>query len=147
MEVYGVYVLDSHFQIDESRLIKLTGLPFRRMDLQDDGSWKAISWPLPRGETRDMSHDCKIHHSVIKRMEHDASYRPGNLIVGGGGRGFIKAPKEYGTGVWEVILEPGDAIGEVKRKVQTEANGNGKTHGKSTNGKSTNRKSTNGESK
>lgn len=29
-------------------------LPFRRMDLQPDGSWKPISWPLPRGETRDM---------------------------------------------------------------------------------------------
>lgn len=29
-------------------------LPFRRMDLQADGSWKPISWPLPRGETRDM---------------------------------------------------------------------------------------------
>ncbi|KAF2164531.1 hypothetical protein M409DRAFT_67693 [Zasmidium cellare ATCC 36951] len=109
-------------------------LPFRRMDLQDDGSWKAISWPLPRGETRDMNHDCKIHHSVIKRMEHDPSYRPGNLIVGGGGRGFIRAPKEYGLGAWEIILEPGDAIGEVKRKVQTESNGS--ANGAASNGKS-----------
>lgn len=27
-------------------------LPFRRMDLQTDGSWKPIRWPLPGGETR-----------------------------------------------------------------------------------------------
>lgn len=80
-----------------------------------------------------MSQECKIHHSVIKRMETDPSYRPGNLIVGGGGRGFIKAPKEYGTGVWEVILEPGDAIGEVHKKVQQDANGsaNGVSNGTS----------------
>ena len=30
-------------------------LPFRRMDLQPDGSWKSINWPLPKGETRDVS--------------------------------------------------------------------------------------------
>ncbi|EME88399.1 uncharacterized protein MYCFIDRAFT_127396 [Pseudocercospora fijiensis CIRAD86] len=77
-------------------------MPFRRMDLQKDGkstfrcSWKAISWPLPRGETRDMSHDCQIHSSVIKRMEADPNYRPGNLIVGGGGRGCRKAPDSFG---------------------------------------------------
>lgn len=28
-------------------------LPFRRMDLRPDGSWKAISLPLPRGEVRE----------------------------------------------------------------------------------------------
>lgn len=66
-------------------------------------------------------------------MEHDPSYRPGNLIVGGGGRGYIKAPKEYGTGVWEIIMEPGDAIGEVHRKANTETKGsaNGASNGKS----------------
>ncbi|KXT08459.1 hypothetical protein AC579_6327 [Pseudocercospora musae] len=82
-------------------------MPFRRMDLQQDGSWKAISWPLPRGETRDMSHDCHIHSSVMKRMEADASYRPGNLIVGGGGRGCRKAPDSYGMGVWRPVLNGG----------------------------------------
>jgi uncharacterized protein (DUF2235 family) len=30
-------------------------LPFRRMDLQPDGSWKSINWPLPKGEVRDVS--------------------------------------------------------------------------------------------
>lgn len=29
-------------------------LPFRRMDLQSDGSWKPIIWPLPMGEVRDV---------------------------------------------------------------------------------------------
>lgn len=46
-------------------------LPFRRMDLQEDGSWKAIIWPLPKGETRDIPADALIHGSVIKRMEAD----------------------------------------------------------------------------
>ncbi|CAK3893588.1 Hypothetical predicted protein [Lecanosticta acicola] len=87
-------------------------LPFRRMDLQQDGSWRAISWPLPRGEVRDMSNDCKIHHSVVKRMQADPNYRPGNLIVGGGGRGVRVAPKHYGMGSWKVVHEPGDVVGE-----------------------------------
>jgi len=46
-------------------------LPFRRMDLQSDGSWKAITWPLPRGEVRDMPENAKIHISVVKRMQAD----------------------------------------------------------------------------
>jgi len=29
-------------------------MPFRRMDLRPDGSWKAISFPLPMGEVRDI---------------------------------------------------------------------------------------------
>lgn len=62
-------------------------LPFKRMDLRPDGSWKAISWPLPMGETRDIPDDVKIHHTVMHRMMYDSSYRPGNLIIGGGGRG------------------------------------------------------------
>ncbi|KIX09560.1 uncharacterized protein Z518_00640 [Rhinocladiella mackenziei CBS 650.93] len=62
-------------------------LPFRRMDLQKNGTWKAIRWPLPMGETRDIPADAQIHNSVIKRMQHDPKYRPGNLIIGGGGRG------------------------------------------------------------
>lgn len=55
-----------------------------------------VSWPLPRGETRDMAETCLIHNSVVKRMRADPTYRPGNLIVGGGGRGVRKAPEEYG---------------------------------------------------
>jgi hypothetical protein len=46
-------------------------LPFRRMDLQPDGSWKAIVWPLPRGEVRDIPNNARIHCSVLKRMKAD----------------------------------------------------------------------------
>ncbi|TLD05098.1 uncharacterized protein PgNI_09089 [Pyricularia grisea] len=88
-------------------------LPFRRMDLQPDGSWQPIRWPLPRGETRDMPADARIHGSVIKRMQADENYRPGNLIVGGGGRGLRRAPKEYGMGEWVCVGDEGDEIGEV----------------------------------
>ena len=87
-------------------------LPFRRMDLQEDGSWKSITWPLPKGEVRDIPADAIIHSSVIRRMETDPSYRPGNLIVGGGGRGVRVAPKEMGMGKWVVCQEEGDPIGE-----------------------------------
>lgn len=87
-------------------------LPFRRMDLQEDGSWKSITWPLPKGEVRDIPADAIIHSSVIRRMEADPEYRPGNLIVGGGGRGVRKAPKEMGMGKWLVCREEGDLIGE-----------------------------------
>lgn len=88
-------------------------LPFRRMDLQPDGSWKAISLPLPMGEVRDIPEDAWIHHSAIRRMEIDPSYRPGNLIVGGGGRGMRKAPEEMGLGKWEVLKGDNDPVGMV----------------------------------
>ncbi|KAF8437738.1 hypothetical protein BGX38DRAFT_1098483 [Terfezia claveryi] len=88
-------------------------LPFRRMDLQKDGSWKAISWPLPRGEVRDVPEDAKIHCSVLHRMAADPSYRPGNLLVGGGGRGVRVAPPECKMGEWVVLREEGSLVGEV----------------------------------
>ncbi|KAL8692292.1 MAG: hypothetical protein Q9218_002661 [Villophora microphyllina] len=88
-------------------------LPFRRMDLQPDGSWKAITFPLPMGEVRDIPEDAKIHHSAIKRMEADENYRPGNLIVGGGGRGVRRAPKKLGIGEWVIHKNQGDPVGEV----------------------------------
>jgi hypothetical protein len=88
-------------------------LPFRRMDLQRDGSWKAIRWPLPMGEVRDIPDDVKIHNSVIRRMKADPNYRPGNLIAGGGGRGMRKAPKEMGMGDWVILREEGHPVGEV----------------------------------
>ena len=50
-------------------------LPFRRMDLRPDGSWKAITFPLPRGEVRDIPEGARIHHSAIQRMEADEKYR------------------------------------------------------------------------
>lgn len=88
-------------------------LPFRRMDLQPDGSWKAITFPLPMGEVRDIPEDAKIHHSAIRRMEANEIYRPGNLIVGGGGRGVRKAPPEMKIGEWVVHKNKGDPVGEV----------------------------------
>ncbi len=91
-------------------------LPFRRMDLQSDGSWKPIRWPLPCGETRDIPDNVLVHGSVLRRMRRDPSYRPGNLIVGGGGRGCRVAPEHYGMGSWECVAEEGDPIGEVWMK-------------------------------
>ena len=87
-------------------------LPFRRMDLCEDGSWKAIRWPLPKGETRDIPANATIHSSVIKRMLADETYRPGNLIVGGGGRGVRHAPSEMGIGKWVCHCEDGHPVGE-----------------------------------
>lgn len=88
-------------------------LPFRRMDLQRDGSWKPIRWPLPRGEVRDIPPGVRVHGSVLRRMNTDEMYRPGNLIIGGGGRGRRRAPKELGVGDWHCVAEPGDPIGEI----------------------------------
>ncbi|CAK7210114.1 hypothetical protein SBRCBS47491_000661 [Sporothrix bragantina] len=91
-------------------------MPFRRMDLQSDGSWKPIRWPLPCGETRDVPDNVYVHGSVLRRMRQDPSYRPGNLIVGGGGRGCRVAPAHYGMGEWECVAEEGDPIGELWMK-------------------------------
>lgn len=87
-------------------------LPFRRMDLQPDGSWKPICWPLPRGEVRDVPLEAEIHISAIRRMQADPKYRPGNIIVGGGGRGVRIAPEEYGMGEWVVLKNEGDGVRE-----------------------------------
>lgn len=88
-------------------------LPFRRMDLRPDGSWISISWPLPKGEVRDIPDDACIHTSALRRMTVNPDYRPGNLIIGGGGRGVRKAKAEYGIGQWDVLREEGDPVGEV----------------------------------
>jgi hypothetical protein len=85
-------------------------LPFRRMDLQEDGSWKPIRWPLPCGEVRDIPDDAKVHVSAIHRLKSDPEYRPGNLIMGGGGRGKKKAPEECGIGEWQMADYPGCPI-------------------------------------
>jgi uncharacterized protein (DUF2235 family) len=87
-------------------------LPFRRMDLQSDGSWKPICWPLPRGEVRDVPLDAEIHVSAIRRMQHNPQYRPGNVIVGGGGRGVRFAPEESGMGDWVILRNEGDKVRE-----------------------------------
>ncbi|GAB1199701.1 hypothetical protein BDV37DRAFT_282946 [Aspergillus pseudonomiae] len=93
-------------------------MPFRRMDLQEDGSWKPIRWPLPRGEVRDIPHDAKIHVSAINRLKVNPEYRPGNLIIGGGGRGVKIAPKDRGIGEWEVAEHHGCPIQETYLRKQ-----------------------------
>ena len=100
-------------------------LPFRRMDLQSDGSWRSIRWPLPMGEVRDIPDTAVIHNSAIRRMEASELYRPGNLIVGGGGRGVKVAPKKDGIGEWEVLREQGDPVGEcvIRKKKPSSSNG------------------------
>ncbi|KAF9892007.1 hypothetical protein FE257_002971 [Aspergillus nanangensis] len=87
-------------------------LPFRRMDLQDNGSWKPIRWPLPRGEVRDIPREAQIHVSALRRMEANPEYRPGNLIIGGGGRGVRRASEEHGMGQWNVHKHAGCPVGE-----------------------------------
>ncbi|KAJ5392122.1 hypothetical protein N7509_007612 [Penicillium cosmopolitanum] len=96
-------------------------LPFRRMDLQPDGSWKPISWPLPRGEVRDIPDNAQIHVSAIHRLRTDHNYRPGNLIIGGGGRGVKRAPERYGIGEWEICNHEGDLVREtyIRKKPET----------------------------
>ena len=101
----------SHTSVVSWKLMEY--LPFRRMDLRPDGSWKAITLPLPMGEVRDIPEEAWIHHSAIRRMEADPNYRPGNLIIGGGGRGVRIAPKKYGIGNWEVLKNEGDPVGMV----------------------------------
>lgn len=91
-------------------------LPFRRMYLQQDGSWKPVRFPLPLGEVRDIPKGSKIHVSAIRRMMADPSYRPGNLIEGGGGRGKRKVPPERGIGEWEVADHAGSPVKETYRR-------------------------------
>jgi uncharacterized protein (DUF2235 family) len=100
-------------------------LPFRRMDLQANGSWKPIRWPLPCGEVRDVPHNVRIHGSVIRRLKDDETYRPGNLIIGGGGRGVRRAPAEYGIGDWVCVAGHGDPISEIweRKPVASDENG------------------------
>jgi uncharacterized protein (DUF2235 family) len=88
-------------------------LPFRRMDLREDGTWHPIRWPLPCGEVRDIPANARIHGSVIRRMQLDETYRPGNLIVGGGGRGVRMAPRGMGIGEWVCVEREGCPVGEV----------------------------------
>jgi Uncharacterized alpha/beta hydrolase domain (DUF2235) len=89
-------------------------LPFRRMDLLPDGSgrWRVIRWPLPMGEVRDIPDDARIHGSVIARLAADISYRPGNLVDGGGGRGSRRARQEWVLSEWVCLSGGGTAVGQ-----------------------------------
>ena len=57
-------------------------------------------------------------------MEARKDYRPGNLIIGGGGRGVKRAPEKHGIGSWEVIQGEGDPVAEVymRKKRESEEN-------------------------
>lgn len=59
---------------------------------------------------RDMPNDAQVHISAIRRMEANPTYRPGNLILGGGGRGVAVAPKGAGTGEWIPAGDEGDLV-------------------------------------
>lgn len=73
-----------------------------------------------------MPDDAKVHISAIKRLETDPSYRPGNLIMGGGGRGMVVAPKDAGTGEWLVTSDEGDFVrGQYVRKPKEKKEKNG----------------------
>lgn len=45
-------------------------------------------------------------------MKLDPNYRPGNLILGGGGVGVRVAPADAGIGEWTIAGGEGDHIGE-----------------------------------
>jgi hypothetical protein len=80
-----------------------------------------------------MPDDALVHISAIKRMEVDPTYRPGNLVLGGGGRGVVVAPKEAGMGKWIPAGNEGDLVrGRFLRKPREkkEKNGHRKANGK-----------------
>jgi len=83
-------------------------LPFGRMHLQPDGTWKFIRWPLPNGARRDIPGDAVVHVSAIRRMESDANYRPKNLIKSG--RGVKRASEQQGTEGWKVHMYQGNPV-------------------------------------
>jgi hypothetical protein len=85
-------------------------IPIRRASLMESGKWELVHWPLHRGYPRDMPLDAKIHGSAIHRMQSDSNYRPGNVIVGGGGRGVRRAPEAYGIGNLKVHSHEGDLV-------------------------------------
>ncbi|KAJ5772780.1 hypothetical protein N7457_007676 [Penicillium paradoxum] len=80
-------------------------LPLRRMEPQVDGTWKAVRWPPPRGRSRDIPVNARIHVSAIQRMKLDPSYRPDNLTFG---------MEDYmeGIGNWVVHSHEGDPVRE-----------------------------------
>lgn len=83
-----------------------------------------------------MPDDAQVHSSAIRRMAVDPHYRPGNLILGGGGRGVVIAPKSAGTGEWLPAGNEGDLVRErfVRKprasKASTANTGNASTDGK-----------------
>ncbi|KAK4866300.1 hypothetical protein LT330_008641 [Penicillium expansum] len=86
-------------------------LPLRRMELQADGMLKAVRWPPPRGQTRDIPATAQIHVSAIERMKLDPSYRPDNLIFGSSERKGDTG-RAVGIGNWVVHSHEGDPVRE-----------------------------------
>lgn len=91
----------------------LEHIPIRHVEIQKDGGSTTMHFPLHGGEPRGIPTDALVHVSAIRRMQHNEDYRPGNLIVGGGGRGIIKAPPEYGLGDWVPKYHIGDPAHEL----------------------------------
>ncbi|KAI9369429.1 hypothetical protein BJX61DRAFT_148610 [Aspergillus egyptiacus] len=89
-------------------------VPFRRLAMQLDGSWKPVRWPLPCGERRDLPKDAKVHGSVFRRMEANPNYRPENLLREGKERN--SRPLERGIGAWEVHAHGGSPVRESYRR-------------------------------
>ncbi|CAI7639947.1 unnamed protein product [Penicillium glandicola] len=85
-------------------------LPLRRMELQPDGALKAVRWPPPRGRSRDIPANARIHVSAIQRMRSDPSYRPDNLILGPVRKG--ETGGTVGIGNWVVHSHEGDPVRE-----------------------------------
>lgn len=79
-------------------------LPLRRMEAQPDGKWKAVRWPPPRGQSRDVPTDARIHASALQRMKCDASYRPAGLTDG--------VSNDSGIGKWMIHSHEGDPVRE-----------------------------------
>ncbi|KAE8147770.1 hypothetical protein BDV25DRAFT_142417 [Aspergillus avenaceus] len=85
-------------------------MPFRRMILQPDGSWKPTRWRLHRGRRRDIPLDAQIHISVIDRMTADPTYRPANLILRSCDGKLDLSKYGYGIGEWVVWDHEGDLV-------------------------------------
>ncbi|KAF7587921.1 hypothetical protein BBP40_006516 [Aspergillus hancockii] len=90
-------------------------IPFRRMVLQPDGSWKLTRWPLHRGKKRDIPKYAQIHVSALERMKADPEYRPANLILHSNMK--KKVPINYGIGNWKIGIHEGDRVREAYVRV------------------------------
>lgn len=93
-------------------------LPFRRMELQNDGSWRPVRWPLPLGERRDLPKEAKVHGSVIRRMKTNPEYKPENMLRYGKGKN--KRLLEHGIDAWEVQAYQGCPVRETYRRKPSE---------------------------
>jgi hypothetical protein len=91
-------------------------IPVQRLLLQPDGNWKPGRWPLAMGGGRQLPVDAEIHVSALRRLRKHQNYRPGNAIIGGGGRSARTAPAAYGIGQWNVCRYADDPIRETWKK-------------------------------